>query len=84
MAPALRPQQESAFSALQQFARKRKAVERCEMCGRELAPEHEHLVEPANRRLMCTCEACTILFEGRPAQGTNAFRGRCGSYEIFN
>jgi hypothetical protein len=65
MSPALPPQQQSAFSALQQFARKRKAVGRCEMCGRELAAEHEHLVEPANRRLMCTCEACTILFEGQ-------------------
>ena len=35
------------------------------MCSRELAPEHEHLVEPANRRLICSCEACAILFQGQ-------------------
>jgi hypothetical protein len=65
MAPALSLQGESAFAVLRQFARKRSAVERCEMCSRELAPEHEHLVEPANRKLVCACGACAILFEGR-------------------
>ncbi len=64
MAPALPSQRDGAFAALQQFARKRRVVERCEMCSLELAPEHEHLVEPANRRLICGCEACAILFEG--------------------
>jgi len=65
MAPELPSQQENAFAALRQFARKRAAVERCEMCSRELAPEHEHLVEPANRKLICACGACAILFEGQ-------------------
>jgi hypothetical protein len=35
------------------------------MCSRELGPAHEHLVEPASRRLICSCEACAILFEGQ-------------------
>jgi len=65
MPPALPSQRESAFAALRQFARKRAAVERCEMCGLELAAEHEHLVEPANRKLLCACTACAILFEGQ-------------------
>jgi hypothetical protein len=65
MASALPPQEESAFAVLRQFARKRSPVERCEMCSRELAPEHEHLVEPANRKLVCACNACAILFEGQ-------------------
>jgi Family of unknown function (DUF5947) len=65
MPSALPPPQDSAFAALRQFARKRDPVERCEMCGRELAADHEHLVEPANRRLICSCEACAILFDGR-------------------
>jgi hypothetical protein len=65
MSPTPPPQQDSAFAALQQFARRRAIVERCEMCSRELAPEHEHLVEPANRRLICSCEACAILFQGQ-------------------
>jgi hypothetical protein len=65
MAPALPPSPESAFAAVQQFARRRSIVERCEMCSRELGPEHEHLVEPADRRLICACEACAILFQGQ-------------------
>ncbi len=40
-------------------------MQRCEMCSRELVPEHEHLVEPANRKLICACEACAILFDGQ-------------------
>lgn len=35
------------------------------MCSQELAPEHEHLVEPIKRRLICACGACAILFEGQ-------------------
>jgi hypothetical protein len=65
MPPALPLLQESAFATLRQFARKRTPVERCEMCSRELAPEHEHLVEPASRKLICACEACAILFDGQ-------------------
>jgi Family of unknown function (DUF5947) len=65
MAPALPPLQESAFLALRQFARKRTPVERCEMCSRELDREHQHLVEPASRKLICACEACAILFDGQ-------------------
>jgi hypothetical protein len=65
MPSALTPQQESVFAALREFARKRAGVERCEMCSRELGPEHGHLVEPANRRLICSCDACAILFEGQ-------------------
>jgi hypothetical protein len=65
MAPALPRLQESAFATLRQFARKRTPIERCEMCSRELAPEHEHLVEPASRKLICACQACAILFDGQ-------------------
>jgi hypothetical protein len=64
MPHALPPRQESAFAALREFARKRTAVERCEMCSRELPAEHEHLVEPVNRKLICACDACAILFDG--------------------
>jgi hypothetical protein len=64
MPPALPPRQESAFAALREFTRKRTVVERCEMCSRELPAEHEHLVEPVNRKLICACDACAILFEG--------------------
>jgi hypothetical protein len=65
MPPVLSSQQDGAFAALRQFARKRTVVERCEMCSLELAGEHEHLVEPVNRKLICACQACAILFEGQ-------------------
>ena len=32
------------------------------MCGLELGPEHDHLVDPPNRKLICACNACAILF----------------------
>ena len=55
----------SAFATLRQFARKRNDnVETCEMCSRELASEHAHLLETASRKLICACEACAILFSG--------------------
>ena len=68
MPPASAPAQDNAFAALRRFARKRPAVERCEMCSQELTPEHDHLVEPANRRLICACQACAILFESQSAK----------------
>ena len=55
----------SAFATLRQFARKRNdSVETCEMCSRDLAPEHAHLLETVSRKLICSCEACAILFSG--------------------
>lgn len=55
----------TAVATLRQFARKRPAVERCELCSLELPPIHEHLVEPSNHKLVCACNACAILFDGR-------------------
>jgi Family of unknown function (DUF5947) len=64
MAP-MPPLQENAFTALRQFARKRTVAECCEMCSQDLPVEHEHLVEPDKRKLVCACNACAILFEGQ-------------------
>jgi hypothetical protein len=55
---------ENAFGALRQFVRRRRNVERCELCAAEVGAEHPHLIEPANRKLLCTCDACAILFSG--------------------
>jgi hypothetical protein len=35
------------------------------LCSAELADDHEHLVEPAVRRLLCACTPCAILFSHR-------------------
>jgi Family of unknown function (DUF5947) len=57
----------SAFETLRQFARRPRTVERCELCGADLSPDHGHLVELARRKLLCSCEACAILFSGKGA-----------------
>ena len=60
---------QSAFrnlNALRRFVRQRAVVERCEMCSAELAAEdHQHLVDPLSRQLVCACDACAILFSGQ-------------------
>ncbi|HET7890615.1 MAG TPA: DUF5947 family protein [Candidatus Sulfotelmatobacter sp.] len=51
---------------LRQFTRReRRPLERCELCSLELGADHPHLIELALRRLICTCEACAILFSGQ-------------------
>lgn len=36
--------------------------ERCELCAKPVPDEHPHLVDPAERRMMCACQACGMLF----------------------
>ena len=59
------PSGQQPFAALRALARKRPPEERCELCSAGLAPEHTHLIEPATRRLLCSCDACAILLSGR-------------------
>jgi Family of unknown function (DUF5947) len=62
--PRESPDRRSPFAVLRRFARPR-PTESCELCGTELAEEHEHLLEPANRQLHCCCDPCSILFSGQ-------------------
>jgi hypothetical protein len=55
--------QYSPFTSLQNLVRQRDARERCELCGMPLASAHQHLIEPAARKLLCSCDACTLLFD---------------------
>lgn len=55
---------QSPLAALRRFVRTQRAdLERCEMCSAELAAEHQHLIEPASRRLICACQPCAVLFD---------------------
>jgi len=54
-----------SFAALRRFARSRPEIERCELCGIGLAPEHPHLLESGSRQITCSCDACAILFCGK-------------------
>ncbi len=60
---------ESNVDILKRFVRKRAvAAECCDICSVELRPDHDHLIEPATRKLVCACQACAILF----SNGTEA------------
>lgn len=53
------------LKTLRRFIRERAPVERCELCSADLASEHQHLIEPATRKLVCACRACSVLFSGQ-------------------
>jgi hypothetical protein len=55
----------SAFATLRGLARKPDAAEHCDLCGASVAREHQHLIDPALRKLICSCDACSVLFSGR-------------------
>lgn len=37
--------------------------ERCELCALPLESRHSHLLEPKERKILCSCEACAVLFQ---------------------
>jgi hypothetical protein len=51
-----------SLGALRGFAGTSKMVERCELCATELGADHQHLLEPIQRKVICACGACSILF----------------------
>jgi hypothetical protein len=61
-----------ALGVLRRFAGQRAAVERCELCGAELGPEHQHLLDRNSRQVACSCDGCAILFCGQ--QGAKFLR----------
>ncbi len=63
-AAADRPGQFS-IAALRRFMPKRAPAEQCDLCGATVAAEHEHLVEPETRKLLCACSACAVLFSAQ-------------------
>jgi hypothetical protein len=52
-------------SFLRQFARRASTAERCELCSAELAPIHQHLLDPKKREIVCSCDGCAVLFCGQ-------------------
>lgn len=47
--------------------------EACEMCGVPIADEHSHVVGVENRRLLCACRPCYLLFT-QDGAGRGTFR----------
>jgi hypothetical protein len=57
-----------AFQTLRRLAPRTDNSEHCGLCRQTLAPQHDHLIDPRTRRLVCSCQACAILFHNPAAQ----------------
>ncbi len=44
-------------------------VEQCDLCAAVVPPGHRHVVDLNDRRIMCACRACALLFDSRAAGG---------------
>jgi hypothetical protein len=55
------------FEALRRFTRPEAPADHCGLCGSSLPVEHEHLCAPGERKLLCACTACAILFSSEHA-----------------
>lgn len=51
------------FITLRRLAQPRKATEQCEFCSAGLSAAHRHLLEVADRKVICACDACALRFE---------------------
>ncbi len=49
------------------------AQEVCELCAKPVAAEHPHLVQVAERRMLCACGPCAFLFDN-PGAGAGGYR----------
>lgn len=58
-----------AFENLRRVTRSRNpGAEHCELCSAELAPLHCHLLAPQTRAIVCSCDACAVLFTMQQGQ----------------
>jgi len=54
-----------SLNAVRRLPKPRAAAEHCELCSVELSANHQHLVEPLSRKLLCACVPCAILFSNQ-------------------
>ncbi len=69
----------AALRELVRSARIDGATERCSMCAVAIPPEHQHLVDTADRSIRCACRACHLLFS-EPGAAGGRYRQIPGSY----
>jgi len=63
---------QNPIAALRRFSRPRPRREICEICAAPLFENHQHLLEPKSRAIVCACDACATLFE--TSHGTRYLR----------
>ncbi len=51
------------IAALRRLTKASPALEHCDLCAAVLHEEHQHLVNPEKRAILCACDACAILFD---------------------
>lgn len=64
------PEPRDLFASLRQFVRRRPGREgesSCELCGTPILGDHAHLLETKGRKVVCSCDACAILFSSQAA-----------------
>jgi len=49
--------------------RRRIAEEVCELCSSPLGPGHRHLVAIKERKIICACDPCAVLFDNQAQRG---------------
>ena len=52
------------MSTLASLRRMAQAVERCDLCRGAVPDDHRHLLQLAERRILCVCEPCRALRSG--------------------
>lgn len=59
------PSAPGALATLRRFMRTPTAAATCcDLCAAEVADEHDHLLDPKQRKVACACRACALLFSG--------------------
>jgi hypothetical protein len=57
------------WERLRRFVDRPRVSEHCDLCGRELPEEHEHVMDPGERRVVCSCGPCAVLFSATSGAG---------------
>ena len=52
-----------SLSTLRRLAKPIPRTEQCALCSVGIAPAHRHLLEVANRKIICACDPCALRFQ---------------------
>ncbi len=50
---------------MRRFVRDDDPAQQCELCSAWISDSHQHLIQVSERRLVCCCQACALLFGHR-------------------